>query len=97
MTIKLSPIHPGKVLLDEFIKPMNLSQNRLVIDIGVDGRRIKEIVLGKCAITADTTLRYRDSLETLLNFGWGCKRSTILTLPKINLANGLIGRSDLWQ
>jgi len=50
-------IHPGDVLLDEFIKPMNLSQNRLAIDIGVDGRRINEIVLGKRAITADTALR----------------------------------------
>jgi len=57
MTSKLSPIHPGEVLLDEFIKPMNLSQNRLAIDIGVDGRRINEIVLGKRAITADTALR----------------------------------------
>ena len=57
MTSKLSPIHPGEVLLDEFIKPMNLSQNRLAIDIGVDGRRINEIVLGKRSITADTALR----------------------------------------
>ena len=57
MTSKLSPIHPGEVLLDEFIRPMNLSQNRLAIDIGVDGRRINEIVLGKRAITADTALR----------------------------------------
>ena len=57
MTDKLLPIHPGKVLLEEFIKPMNLSQNRLAIDIGVDARRINEIVLGKRAITADTALR----------------------------------------
>ena len=54
---KLSPIHPGEVLLEEFIKPMNLSQNRLAIDIGVDARRINEIVLGKRSITADTALR----------------------------------------
>lgn len=57
MTDKLSPVHPGEVLLEEFIKPMNLSQNRLAIDIGVDARRINEIVLGKRAITADTALR----------------------------------------
>ncbi len=57
MTTKLSPIHPGEVLLEEFIKPMNLSQNRLAIDIGVDARRINEIVLHKRAITADTALR----------------------------------------
>ena len=57
MPNKLSPIHPGEVLLQEFIKPMNLSQNRLAIDIGVDARRINEIVLGKRSITADTALR----------------------------------------
>ena len=57
MTDQLSPIHPGEVLLEEFIKPMNLSQNRLAIDIGVDARRINEIVLRKRAITADTALR----------------------------------------
>jgi len=57
MTDKLSPIHAGEVLLEEFIKPMNLSQNRLAIDIGVDVRRINEIVLRKCSVTADTALR----------------------------------------
>ncbi|HEX5836377.1 MAG TPA: HigA family addiction module antitoxin [Anaerolineales bacterium] len=57
MKKKLLPIHPGEVLLEEFIKPMNLSQNRLAIDIGVDARRINEIVLGKRSVTADTALR----------------------------------------
>ena len=57
MTDKLSPVHPGEVLLEEFIKPMNLSQNRIAIDIGVDARRINEIVLGKRSMTADTALR----------------------------------------
>jgi addiction module HigA family antidote len=54
---KLKPIHPGEVLLEEFLKPMGLSQNRLAIDIGVPARRINEIVLGKRRITADTALR----------------------------------------
>jgi addiction module HigA family antidote len=57
MSDKLSPVHPGEVLLEEFIKPMRLSQNRLAIDISVDARRINEIVLGKRAVTADTALR----------------------------------------
>jgi antitoxin HigA-1 len=57
MADKLTPIHPGEVLLEEFIKPMNLSQNRLAIDIGVDARRINAIVLGKRSVTADTALR----------------------------------------
>jgi len=54
---KLNPIHPGEVLLEEFLKPMGLSQNRLALDIGVHPRRINEIVLVKRRITADTALR----------------------------------------
>ena len=54
---KLKPIHPGEILLEEFLKPMGLSQNRLAIDMGVPARRINEIVLGKRRITADTALR----------------------------------------
>lgn len=54
---KLNPVHPGEVLLEEFLKPMELSQNRLAIGIGVPARRINEIVLGKRRITADTALR----------------------------------------
>ena len=54
---KLRPIHPGEVLLEEFLKPMNLSQNRLALDIGVPARRINEIVLGKSSVTVDTALR----------------------------------------
>lgn len=54
---KLKPIHPGEVLFEEFLKPMNLSQNRLALDISVPPRRVNEIVLGKRGITADTALR----------------------------------------
>ena len=54
---KLKPVHPGEVLLEEFLKPMDLSQNRLALAIGVPPRRINEIVLGKRSITADTALR----------------------------------------
>lgn len=56
-TKKLKPVHPGEVLLEEFLKPMSLSQNRLALSIGVPPRRINEIVLGKRSITADTALR----------------------------------------
>lgn len=54
---KLAPIHPGEILLEEFLKPMKLSQNRLALDMGVPARRINEIVLRKRRITADTALR----------------------------------------
>ena len=54
---KLPPIHPGEILLEEFLKPMGISQYRLAKDINVPARRINEIVLGKRAITPDTALR----------------------------------------
>jgi addiction module HigA family antidote len=54
---KLDPVHPGEVLLLEFLEPMDLSQSRLARDIGVPPRRINEIVLRKRRITADTALR----------------------------------------
>ena len=56
-TDKLLPVHPGEALGEEFLKPMGLSQNRLAIEIGVDARRINEIVLGTRSVTADTALR----------------------------------------
>ena len=51
------PIHPGEILLEEFLRPMNISQYRLAKDISVPQRRISEIVQGKRSITADTALR----------------------------------------
>ncbi len=53
----LAPIHPGEVLLEEFLEPMGISQYRLAKDISVSPRRINEIVHGKRAVTADTALR----------------------------------------
>ena len=55
--MKLLPIHPGEILLEDFLKPMGLSQYRLAKDISVSPRRINEIVHGKRSITADTALR----------------------------------------
>lgn len=57
MENKLHAVHPGEVLLEEFLKPLNLSQHRLALEIGVPARRINEIVLGKRSVTADTALR----------------------------------------
>ena len=57
MSDKLAPVHPGEALLEEFLKPMGISQNYLALAIGVPARRVNEIVLGKRRITADTALR----------------------------------------
>ncbi len=56
-TEKLAPIHPGEVLLEEFLQPMGLSQNQLALSLRVPARRINEIIHGKRRITADTALR----------------------------------------
>lgn len=57
MDEKLPPIHPGEILMEEFLKPMNISQYKLAKDISVPARRINEIVHGLRAITPDTALR----------------------------------------
>ena len=57
MSPLLPPVHPGEILKEEFLDPMNISQYRLAKDIHVPPRRINEIVLQKRAITADTALR----------------------------------------
>ncbi len=57
MLKKITFIHPGEILLEDFLKPFNLSQYRIAKDINVPARRINEIVHGNRAITADTALR----------------------------------------
>jgi addiction module HigA family antidote len=68
---KLANIHSGEILLEEFLKPMELSQTRLAREIGVLPRRINEIVLGKRAITADTAVRLAEYFGTSEKFWMG--------------------------
>jgi len=68
---KLHPVHPGEVLMEEFLKPMELSQNKLALNIGVPPRRINEIVLQKRRITADTALRLAKFFGTSAEFWLG--------------------------
>ena len=68
---KMTMIHPGEILLEEFLEPLEISQYRLAKDISVPARRVNEIVLGKRSITADTALRlglyFRTSPEFWMN------------------------------
>jgi len=68
---KLPPVHPGEVLLEEFLKPLGLSQNRLGLSIGVHPRRINEIVLQKRRVTAETALRLARYFGTSPQFWLG--------------------------
>ena len=63
---RMPPVHPGEILMEEFLKPLGISQYRVAVDISVPPRRINEIVHGKRAVTADTALRlarYFDNSE----------------------------------
>jgi addiction module HigA family antidote len=68
MAEKLAPVHPGEVLLEDFLEPLELSQYRLAKDISVPPRRINEIVHGKRAVTADTALRLGRYFGTTARF-----------------------------
>lgn len=89
MEDKLAPVHPGEVLLEEFLKPLALSQNRLAIEIGVDARRINEIVLGKRSITADTALRLARYFNTSPQLWMGLQSQYDLDVAEDNLAERL--------
>jgi addiction module HigA family antidote len=65
---RLPNIHPGEVLLEQFLNPMGLSQNAIARDIGVPPRRINEIVLGKRGISADTAIRLAKRFKTSEQF-----------------------------
>jgi len=64
MSTKLEPIPPGEILLEEFLRPLGLSQNQLARDIDIPVSRVSEIVRGERAITADTALRLGEYLGT---------------------------------
>src|SRR5665648_561874 len=76
---RLSPVHPGEVLLEEFLKPMGLSQNRLGLSIGVHPRRINEIVLCKRRVTAETALRLARYFDTSPQFWLGLQSCLLYT------------------
>ena len=86
---KLTPIHPGEVLLEEFLKPMGLSQNRLASELAVPARRINEIVLKKRRITADTALRLARYFSMSPQFWMGLQMDYELDIAKDDLADRL--------
>ena len=84
------PIHPGEILLEEFLDPMGLSQYRLAKDISVPARRINEIVHGKRGITADTGLRLARYFGTSERFWMNLQIRHDLELEKERLKGRLV-------
>jgi addiction module HigA family antidote len=86
---KLLPIHPGEILIEEFLKPMGISQYRLARDISVPPRRINEIVHGKRSITADTALRLGRFFEISPQFWLNLQNRFDLEVTEDSLADRL--------
>jgi addiction module HigA family antidote len=86
---KLPPVHPGEVLLEEFMGPLGISQYRLAKDISVSARRINEIVHGQRAVSADTALRLARYLGTSERFWLNLQSQYDLAVQKDRLGERL--------
>jgi addiction module HigA family antidote len=86
---KLPPIHPGEILLEEFLGPLGISQYRLAKDLRVPPRRINEIVRGQRAISADTALRLGRYFQTTERFWLNLQTRYDLELQKDHLGDRL--------
>ena len=87
---RIPPVHPGEILLEEFLKPMGISQNRLALDMRVPPRRINEIVHGKRRITADTALRMGRYFDMSPQFWLGLQMDYDLDMEEDRLGARLI-------
>ena len=86
---EIPPIHPGEILLEEYLKPMGITQYRLAKDIHVDPRRINEIIHGQRSITADTALRLARYFGTSERFWLNLQSRYDLELQKMELGDRL--------
>jgi addiction module HigA family antidote len=87
---KLAPIHPGEVLLEDYLEPLGLSQYRLAQDISVPARRINEIVHGKRAVSADTALRLARYFSTSDRFWLNLQARFDLETERDHLGHRLV-------
>lgn len=92
----IHPVHPGEVLLEEFLKPMGISQYRLAKDINVPARRINEIVKQKRAITTDTAIRLGIFFGMSSDFWLGLQKDYELDLAKLSLEKQLLQEVHPW-
>jgi len=86
---KMTPVHPGEVLLEEFLEPLQITRYRLAKAINVPARRINEIILGKRAVTADTALRLAGYFGTSERFWMNLQARFDLEVEKDRLGSRL--------
>jgi len=89
MEEKIKPVRPGKILLEQFLKPLGISQTKLAVLIGVPPRRINEIVHGKRRISADTALRFGLYFGTAPQFWLGLQTDCDLDIAQYRLGDRL--------
>jgi len=82
----IAPVHPGEILMYEFLEPLNMSQNKLANDLGVPPRRINEIIHGKRGITADTALRLARYFNMTPQFWMGLQMDFELDVEQDRIA-----------
>lgn len=92
----IAPVHPGEMLLEEFLKPMGISQYRLAKEIGVPQRRITEIVHGRRAVTADTDLRFCRFFGLSDGYWLRLQAHYDMTMARIRLAS-IVAHIHPWQ
>ncbi len=97
MTRKLAPVHPGEILLEDFLRPLGLSQYRLAKGLSVPPRRINEIVLGKRSVSADTALRLARFFGTSDRFWLNLQTSYDLDVERDRLAGRLSKEVEVLQ
>lgn len=88
-TKKLAPIHPGEILLEEFLRPLGISQYRLAKDLGVAPRRVNQIVQSRRAVTADTSLRLARHFGTSERFWLNLQAKYDLEIEKDRIGDRL--------
>ena len=93
----IQPVHPGEILLEEFLEPMGISQYRLAKDINVPARRINEIVKKKRAITADTAMRLALFFRMSSQFWLGLQKDYELAIAKLALSEKLKKEVHPWR
>ena len=84
---KIAPVHPGEILNEEFLKPLEISQNKLGRELGVSPRRINEIIHGKRSVTADTALRLSVYFGNSASFWLGLQMDYDLDVAEDTLAS----------
>lgn len=94
---RLPPVHPGEILLEEFLRPLGLSQYRLAKGLGVPARRINEIVHGKRAVTADTALRLGRFFGNAARFWMNLQMAYDLDVESDRLGGALVQDVEVFR